>query len=493
MADMKQYWLHRITGGENGLRLSQPLLEKHHLISIGWSFISSVELVSSVKKAGISAIDKAYKDEDATLTNNRYSLLHFIKNMHTGDVVIVPMGTEMGVYRIEDEHVYTNSTIPEKYLKENNIWYEKGELLFDGGTIDLGFYRKVSPIATHLKRAQYADDDLYKRMRARQTTLNISDLELSIETIIKSLSFTNQPKDTQEFNRWRTTRQHSWPYRIFNRFEKQISSMSMAYDASRKYAYSNALGRKGVEWETPIAEVLYVDNLDGWTTKIWSDNMNQFDNLWRLNRLMALASYFETYIDSIVRLSIESDPGLLVNSPHSVDGIQFLKQQKSIKAIEVNKIVSSCTKGTWTNRTNALRRLLGQLPDSLEKGIGILDEIRILRNKVGHAFGRNIRAARNYLLSDIPDMEKLQVHTFWRYHNTVKNIAKDLDKQIMREHIGQFQVLYYYHKLRDSIVQETPLYKKVDFLKTALITKENDCEASKDLCKWAINYYEALK
>lgn len=61
MADehKKQYWLHRVTGGENGWLLSYPLLYNHGIMSIGWSFISNPEMVKEIKGSGITAIDKA--------------------------------------------------------------------------------------------------------------------------------------------------------------------------------------------------------------------------------------------------------------------------------------------------------------------------------------------------------------------------------------------------------------------------------------------------
>ena len=38
-----KYWLHRITGGENAMKLSHPLLFEHRILSIGWSYLAAEE------------------------------------------------------------------------------------------------------------------------------------------------------------------------------------------------------------------------------------------------------------------------------------------------------------------------------------------------------------------------------------------------------------------------------------------------------------------
>lgn len=488
----KRYWMHRINGGENGWVLSYPLLRDHNLLSIGWSFMSSNSSIENITKIGIKAIDAEYGKIEERKPNNRYSLLRFIKEMKCGDIVLVPSGAEMGLYRVADNKVLSNESIPESYLKENNVAYEDGELIFDKGRIDLGFYRKVVPIAKHLQRSQYADEYIYRRMHTRQTNLNIDDLGANIEIIIRSYQSRKEIGEQQEYNRWHTTRQHSWPYHIFNSYESQMSYMSIAHDAAVSFTYSKGLGKKGVEWDTNANLALHATNMKGWTVKNWSDHINECDNFWRLNRLMALMSYFETYLEAIIRLSIESDPGLLVNAAHTVDGVKLLKNKTTIQAIKVDRIVNMCTKGEWNKRKSALIRLYGVVPESLERNVGQLDKMRKLRNNIGHAFGRNIKAARNYLFSTRPPMDRLSIHTFWRYHDIVKTVAHDLDAQIMREHIGQFQTLFYYHQMIDELNQLATIKSKVETLKRRLIENEQDYEHSKKLCLWAINYYDKL-
>ena len=296
----------------------------------------------------------------------------------------------------------------------------------------------------------------------------------------------------EEYSRWTTHIMHSWSYHIFNMYESHIARMHMSCDSAIKYTYHNAFGPDEVKLTDDAFDVLKVGRTKGMTLKMWSDNLDEYENLARLNRLMNMVSYFETYLDSVLGLAIESDPGIITNTPHSVDGIKLLKDGIKIKAVNTKVIIKQCTQGCWSKRISSMRKLLGELPPSLENSIGELEKIRLLRNKVAHAFGRNIKEARNYVYSDIPRIERLSEKRFLHCHDLLKKIAHDLDQQIMRKHIGHFQILYYYHTMKKQALMNDLFANKVERLKTTLTIKENDGNYSKSLCRWAITYYEHL-
>jgi len=185
MAENKRkYWLHRITGGVNGTILSYPLLRNYKLISIGWSFLSSQEVAKDIQERGEVAIREAYDKEGASWSRNAYSLLNFVHRMHIDDIVVVPMGANLNIYRIADEVIYTNDNLPEEYFEKSKvIRNSNGISTLDGQEIDLGFYRSVEPVALNIPRNQ-ADNDLYKKTKALHTNLNITDVYKSIEKLI---------------------------------------------------------------------------------------------------------------------------------------------------------------------------------------------------------------------------------------------------------------------------------------------------------------------
>ena len=107
----------------------------------------------------------------------------------------------------------------------------------------------------------------------------------------------------------------------------------------------------------------------------------------RLNATMALASYFEVYVSTIVTLAIESDPGALIGLRGQVDGTILLKSMP--KYSQAQAAIPS-VKGTWQERVQYLQRLFGPVPAGLAGLVTELEKLRKFRNGVGHAFGRDL-------------------------------------------------------------------------------------------------------
>jgi predicted Mrr-cat superfamily restriction endonuclease len=183
------YWLHRIS---HHAEVSYPLLEKGYL-SIGWSDFSTPEFIAEVcSENGWLNFEKHF--EEWGYPRNRYNLWRFIVEMKKGDWVVVPSWGTFSVFEIEDDIVlsipllinlfaikdWSGNTIEigeNGYLYNTGIKDDKNENLL----IDLGFFRKVKPIAIGISRYEYADAALTSRMKIRQTNSDISDLKESVE------------------------------------------------------------------------------------------------------------------------------------------------------------------------------------------------------------------------------------------------------------------------------------------------------------------------
>lgn len=181
----KQYWLHRITGGENGLILSVPLLRDHNLLSIGWSSLSKHETVNDIQKNGLDALVRAYKEKNAEWSRNAFNLLYFIQKMNDGDVIVVPLGRLVSIYQLVGNKIYCNEDVRQEFLNETGIKRESDKLLWGSKSVDLGFYRKVKPLAIDILRSDLPDG-LYRKTRTLQTNINISDIASEIELLIAS-------------------------------------------------------------------------------------------------------------------------------------------------------------------------------------------------------------------------------------------------------------------------------------------------------------------
>lgn len=180
----RNYWLHRITGGENGKILSYPLLFDSNILSIGWSFISSSTIAEDIKKRGKIAISEAYAAKGEKWAKNANSLLNFVHRMHKDDIVVVPLGVYINIYRLVDDIIYTNDNLPLEYIQKSHVVRkDAGMVSSDGQFIDLGYYRKVSIVATDILRSE-AETALYNKTKAFQTNLDITEVRDSVDQLI---------------------------------------------------------------------------------------------------------------------------------------------------------------------------------------------------------------------------------------------------------------------------------------------------------------------
>jgi hypothetical protein len=293
-----------------------------------------------------------------------------------------------------------------------------------------------------------------------------------------------------DFNRWIPSHKSSWPYRTFNQYNTELNRIIMSYTSANKYVFSH-LKDDGAKWDHKASQYLYTHNNGKMTLKNWSDTYDLFDNWNRLNALVALLSYFETYISSIVCLAFDSDPALLIGSIHSVDGIKILKDGHIFKREDFKEKIANCTRGDWNSRIANMESIFGVMPNILTNQISDLEKMRNLRNKVGHAFGRDIEMSRNYTSTHIQSMETLSISQFFKYQKLIKNIANEIDSQLMMTHIGNFQPLYYYHTIYPSLRSLNQDIEKMKRFKQSIEENIEDVY-SKDFCQWVISYYENL-
>ena len=157
-----KYWLHRISHeGECSRRL---LLESGKL-TIGFSDLSTQDFLDKANSArSVDDLNSDVKGVYKQLLRSRHSLWRFLKEMHVGDLVIVPHPGTYSVYAIKGE-----------------------PRLLENVGFDLGFYRDVeiyeigNKEAKNISRYDYADRALTARMKVRNTNVEISDLSTNIE------------------------------------------------------------------------------------------------------------------------------------------------------------------------------------------------------------------------------------------------------------------------------------------------------------------------
>lgn len=215
-----------------------------------------------------------------------------------------------------------------------------------------------------------------------------------------------------KFGRWDPVHETCFPYIVFKQYATELRRLNMSFEASKRYTYTH-LKADGAVWTDKASKFLYTHNNEEIDLKAWSDTYNHFDNWVRLNNLLAMSSYFETYIAAIITLAIESDPGLLIGCPHCVDGIKLKKQEISpIHEDDLQIHLKQCTRGDWMSRLSHFQKLFGEAPQRFSDGLSDLEKMRNLRNKVGHAFGRDIEESRKNTNVKIQPMENLSLNKY---------------------------------------------------------------------------------
>jgi hypothetical protein len=160
---------------------------------------------------------------------------------------------------------------------------------------------------------------------------------------------------------------------------------------------------------------------------------------------MALASYLEVYVSTIVRVAIESDPGALIGLRGKVDGVVLLKSLPSYTQADA---AVPAVKGTWQERAHYLRKLFGALPTSLEALLPELERLRTFRNGVGHAFGRGIdnRRPAVELVSSLP--LRVSEERLKRWLGVVDQAATAIDRHLL-PCVGAYELVRLYHDWPD--------------------------------------------
>ena len=207
----------------------------------------------------------------------------------------------------------------------------------------------------------------------------------------------------------------------------------------------------------------------------------------RLNCVMAISSNLETYLASVVALAIESNPGVLVGASKYIDGAKLLKGGGLDETVYKNNI-EACTKGVWSARLGAFEKLFGPAPASYHDGLATLERMRTLRNNLGHAFGRDIDASRDFTFNKKKPADRLTLPTLVKYLDKAYTIVQDVVTFLLDNHIGEFQAIYAYHQHRDEFVGgEADRAKELK-----KFYGKHDQTVGKLFCKGLVGYYEGL-
>lgn len=292
------------------------------------------------------------------------------------------------------------------------------------------------------------------------------------------------------FNRWAHIRRTTWPFQVYKKYNEELSDFLWVQSPIQQFIFSRLQKESATLTDDCSKYLKFPPQCHNFTDLTsWKVTYRQFEKWIYLNCIMALSSNFETYLNAVISLAIESDPGLLLGAPKSIDGAKLLKSQ-SLNKTSYNQQIKSCTSGTWPNRMVAFKKLFGSVPTIMEAELGSLERLRTLRNKVGHAFGRDIEEAHSFEVNTILPMQTIQLKTLIKHLNKTYDIAIAIDKFLLDNHIGEFQDIIAYHKLYPSLDSALPISEKAARFKKMI--GKIDTQKGKTYCKGLAQYYDEL-
>lgn len=199
-----------------------------------------------------------------------------------------------------------------------------------------------------------------------------------------------------KFDRWQHALEHSGPFLVYKQYYEELNRYYWASFSAHKLTYKG-MPKLGIDWNSNPETTfqLPVHNHSFNTIRSWSKAYDALQVWTRLNVVISLASILETYIDTVCGLAIESNPGVLINSSRSLDGVKLLKTNRLDNEI-IKNAIQGISKGIWVKRKKAFHLLFGDHPIELDLYEADLEKLRIKRNSVGHAFGRDIDKARRF-------------------------------------------------------------------------------------------------
>jgi len=248
------------------------------------------------------------------------------------------------------------------------------------------------------------------------------------------------------FNRDTNWNETTWAFKAFVLHHTEINNMYWAFVPA--WSYSRYLARHS---KSISPEVLFCAS--GADVHRLDSSMPQFirhyeslANWVRLSALLSALSYFEIYLRKGVTLSLLSDPAVRLGKSKAIEGVSWLKQ--GIRD-DFEPLVTQCVKGDWKARVEGFKRLFSSAPPLMEANIERLNRLRVLRNKIGHSYGRNLKI--DLLETVIPSMESLKEDLLKESLQLIFDVAKDTDKYLLINHIGGFEEILYFHGWRETL------------------------------------------
>lgn len=180
MVGTNKVWLHRVS--YYGEEVAYALAAKGFL-TVGYSHAAEAGFDYAVAFREAERYWEAFGKISAGYGGARAGSLGRFAQMNAGDWVVVPRPWCFDVYRVRDDHMQDIRHLPLEGVINGTVTHANGDWLRseeESEGLDLGYFREVTLVQGNLSRA-LAPAALVSRLKARQTTLDITDLKVEVE------------------------------------------------------------------------------------------------------------------------------------------------------------------------------------------------------------------------------------------------------------------------------------------------------------------------
>lgn len=252
--------------------------------------------------------------------------------------------------------------------------------------------------------------------------------------------------------RWNSPFSHTIAFVLFKEHFTELNNVYWAHVPAASTIEKKALDALKSEDADPKLYFLIPDKDDrrmAQTYGQWKTLYREFSNYTRLNMVMLLSSCFETYLRTIVSLSLESKPGIIIKAPNAVDGWFLFRNNQEYgnygsKEYQFLEEINSVCQGDWNSRSNAYIKHFGSIPLTAEEISG-LDDLRQKRNLVGHYFGREKQQYEAPLFFEPSPVQRISHGKLIKYFNLVYDVVVKIDKHLHQNYVGSYDVMKYYY------------------------------------------------
>ncbi len=305
---------------------------------------------------------------------------------------------------------------------------------------------------------------------------------------------TTMARHDDNFARWIAFEKSTWTFQVFRQYETELERIYYAHRAASRTIYKS-LKTAGATWDDDAHKHMAITTKSGNSMfpsiREWSNTYSHFENWTHLNIIVSMTSNLETYLAAVISLAINSDPGLLLGGSKLIDGARLLRHPRKDLSVAIDGAITKITKGDWPSRMSSFHKLFTTVPSFVAAHIGQLDTARLIRNRMSHAFGRDIEASRNHTTKNIIPMEKISKARLLKLKEIIRRSAKEFDRLLLANHIGEYQAVAFFDRLYPTLNLAVHPSQRAIALKKELGRSVAPTRGKK-FCKGLVDYYESL-